>query len=147
MIPSVTNRRFSVDPARRILRALVEVPASRLDPGPRFHVVDFDPARRWRALHPPLNLAPGDAADSRRGDLRICIVTQMTRLCHADGDYRSGDIDAGRGDPDAQHSPESLLEGCIPRMAFRLAGERRCPITGRSAVRLSNGARAWSVLQ
>lgn len=60
--PGVTDRRSSAGPGRRILRALVDVPASRLDPGPRgprFHVVDFDPARGRQALHPPLNLAPG----------------------------------------------------------------------------------------
>lgn len=60
--PGVTGRRSPADRSRRVLRALVDVPASRLDPGPRgprFHVVDFDPARRRRALYPPLNLAPG----------------------------------------------------------------------------------------
>lgn len=51
------------DPARRILRTVVKVPASRLEPGPRgprFHVVDFDPSRAEGRLNHPLDLAPGD---------------------------------------------------------------------------------------
>jgi hypothetical protein len=55
--PSVIDRE-STDPARRILRAQVDVPAGRLDPGPwgaRFHVVDFDSTTR--VLRAPVDLA------------------------------------------------------------------------------------------
>ena len=51
--PVSKNRR------RKILRAVVPVPASRLEPGPRgprFHVVSFDASRR--KLHRPARLAP-----------------------------------------------------------------------------------------
>lgn len=57
--PRVLDRR-STDAQRRILRARVPVPASRLEPGPRgprFQVVDFD-ASTGR-LGPPTNLARG----------------------------------------------------------------------------------------
>jgi len=60
--PGVLDRRRTVDPARRILRTVVDVPASRLASGPRgprFHVIDFDPGRKGRRLHRALDLAPG----------------------------------------------------------------------------------------
>jgi hypothetical protein len=56
--PRITDRR-STDSRRKILRAKVDVPASRLEPGPRgprFHVVDFDASTG--KLHPPTDLAP-----------------------------------------------------------------------------------------
>src|SRR5712692_6752380 len=64
--PSVSDPR-TADPSKKILRTVVSVPASRLDPGPRgprFHVVDFDPGRKGRKLHRPFALphiqdAPG----------------------------------------------------------------------------------------
>ena len=64
--PSVRDRR-STDPRRRILKAAIDFPATRLEPGPRgarFHVIDFDVSRK-RLTEPtdftPLStdLAPG----------------------------------------------------------------------------------------
>src|SRR5262245_15437225 len=57
--PSITDER-AADPERRILRSAVQVPASRLEPGPRgprFHVVDFDATTR--KLREGYDLAPG----------------------------------------------------------------------------------------
>ncbi len=56
--PTVEDPR-STDPTRKILRARVEVPASRIEPGPRgprFHVVDFDASTR--RLRQPRQLTP-----------------------------------------------------------------------------------------
>jgi hypothetical protein len=56
--PEITDRR-STDPDRKILRGKVDVPASRLEPGPRgprFHVVDFDASTG--KLNRPTELAP-----------------------------------------------------------------------------------------
>jgi hypothetical protein len=58
--PSITDGR-STDPVRKILRAQVPVPASRLEPGPRgprFHVVDFNASTRQ--LRAGADLAPGE---------------------------------------------------------------------------------------
>jgi hypothetical protein len=56
--PSVLDPR-STDPRRRILRAEIDFPASRLEPGPRgprFHVIDFDASRK--ELTPPTDFTP-----------------------------------------------------------------------------------------
>jgi hypothetical protein len=53
--PSINDAR-STDRDRRILRAVVQVPASRRERGPRFHVVDFDASTR--RLRKVTDLAP-----------------------------------------------------------------------------------------
>ena len=60
--PSVLDHR-STDPTKRILRAEIDFPASRLEPGPRgprFHVIDFDASRK--VLTAPTDFAPAGTA-------------------------------------------------------------------------------------
>ena len=59
--PSVLDHR-STDPQRRILRAEIDFPATRLEPGPRgprFHVIDFDASRK--VLTPPTDFTSPSA--------------------------------------------------------------------------------------
>jgi hypothetical protein len=79
--PSVTDRR-SQDPARQILRARVDVPASRLAPGPRgprLHVVDFNATTR--ELTPAIDLTTDATTSPEFGQVdRFVDATDATLL-------------------------------------------------------------------
>ena len=81
----------STDPRRSILRARIDVPASRIEPGPRgprFHVVDFDASTRRLRHGRELQALPGEPPgwgfrDAYEGAPDIDLETRQFMAQHA----------------------------------------------------------------